>query len=162
MKKKAWSPYLCGIVIGLLQIPAFLLARAFLGTSTTYVRIVGHVFGFLGLSTESFSKFLTMPKFTWQFGLVIGIVVGAYLSSRLSGLKRKNPSPIFSGKRYRTAFFGGFLLIFGARLAGGCTSGHGISGAAQFSVSSWIAVSMMFAAGIALTAILRRRTWSPA
>ena len=39
-------------------------------------------------------------------------------------------------------------MAFGSRLAGGCTSGHGISGTMQLSVGSWIAVICFFAGGI--------------
>ncbi|MFT7685168.1 MAG: putative membrane protein YedE/YeeE [Candidatus Azotimanducaceae bacterium] len=38
-------------------------------------------------------------------------------------------------KRYSASLAGGFLLLFGARLAGGCTSGHMISGISQLAVS---------------------------
>ena len=46
------------------------------------------------------------------------------------------------------AFIGGTVMAFGARLAGGCTSGHGISGALQLSVGSWIALMCFFAGGV--------------
>lgn len=52
------------------------------------------------------------------------------------------------------AFFGGVAMAFGSRLAGGCTSGHGISGLATFSWASLVSVASMFAAGV-LTAALR-------
>jgi hypothetical protein len=42
------------------------------------------------------------------------------------------------------------LMAFGARLAGGCTSGHGISGTLQLSVGSWIAVLAFFVGGVAV------------
>lgn len=162
LRRKAWSPYLCGILIGLLQIPAYLFARSFLGSSSSYVKVVGHFFSLLGIKTEAFSQFLHSTEFGWQLALVVGIVIGARLSSTLSGSRRKEPSAVWGpqpkAKRYLTAAGGGFLLIVGARLAGGCTSGHGISGAAQFSASSWIAVSMMFAGGIGFS-LLRRRQW---
>jgi uncharacterized membrane protein YedE/YeeE len=48
------------------------------------------------------------------------------------------------------------LLAYGARLAGGCTSGHGISGALQLSVSSWIALACFFIAGVATAMLLYR------
>ena len=57
------------------------------------------------------------------------------------------------GLRLAAAFAGGLLMAFGARLAGGCTSGHGISGTMQLSVGSWIAVLCFFVGGIA-TAML--------
>jgi uncharacterized protein len=40
------------------------------------------------------------------------------------------------------------ILIIGARWAGGCTSGHGITGTLQFAVSSWMAVIAFFVGGI--------------
>jgi len=42
---------------------------------------------------------------------------------------------------------GGVLVMNGARLAGGCTSGHGISGSLQLAVGSWTFFLVMFAAG---------------
>ncbi|KAG9944622.1 hypothetical protein KCU85_g7837, partial [Aureobasidium melanogenum] len=53
-----------------------------------------------------------------------------------------------------TAVIGGVVMAFGSRLAGGCTSGHGISGLATFSWASLVSVGSMFAAGV-LTATLR-------
>lgn len=48
-------------------------------------------------------------------------------------------------------------MLFGARIAGGCTSGHGISGMAQLSAGSTVEVAAMFTGGI-LTALLMRRS----
>jgi len=48
------------------------------------------------------------------------------------------------------AFGGGILMAFGARMAGGCTSGHGISGTMQLNVASWIAVICFFIGGMAV------------
>ena len=58
--------------------------------------------------------------------------------------------------RFAMAFSGGFILLLGARIAGGCTSGHGVSGMAQLAVGSTIAVAAMFAGGILTAAALRR------
>jgi uncharacterized membrane protein YedE/YeeE len=57
----------------------------------------------------------------------------------------------------RAAFIGGVVIIFGARLADGCTSGHGISGVLQLAVSSWTFFIVMFASGIVTAFILFRR-----
>ena len=46
-------------------------------------------------------------------------------------------------------FMGGFILVFGARLAGGCPSGHGISGMGHLVLRSLLAVPAMFAGAIA-------------
>ena len=50
--------------------------------------------------------------------------------------------------RYAMAFVGGVILMFGARLAGGCTSGHGISGSLQLAISGWTFFIAVFVAGI--------------
>ena len=38
-------------------------------------------------------------------------------------------------------------MMFGARMAGGCTSGHGISGTLQLAVSSWVFILLAFTVG---------------
>ena len=58
--------------------------------------------------------------------------------------------------RLVVAFVGGAVMAYGARLAGGCTSGHGISGALQLSVSSWIALGCFFAGAVAVSTLLYR------
>jgi len=58
--------------------------------------------------------------------------------------------------RLGTAFVGGIVMAFGARLAGGCTSGHGISGTMQLAVGSWIAVICFFVGGIAAAMLMFR------
>ena len=60
-------------------------------------------------------------------------------------------------KRFAAAFFGGALMMFGARLAQGCTSGHGISGALQLALSSWIFAVLLFAAGTIVTFLIYGR-----
>ncbi|MFZ0458359.1 MAG: YeeE/YedE thiosulfate transporter family protein, partial [Rhodoplanes sp.] len=62
-----------------------------------------------------------------------------------------------AGVRYAVAFVAGFLMLFGARLADGCTSGHGLSGVAQLAVGSTVAVAAMFAGGIGAGFLLLRR-----
>jgi uncharacterized membrane protein YedE/YeeE len=54
------------------------------------------------------------------------------------------------GNRLIWAFIGGFLLIFGARMAGGCTSGHIISGGMQLAISSLVFAVFVFA-GLLIT-----------
>ena len=53
-----------------------------------------------------------------------------------------------NGQRYFNAFLGGVLIIFGARLAGGCTSGHIISGMTQLSVSGILFAATVFGGGM--------------
>jgi uncharacterized membrane protein YedE/YeeE len=168
LTSKSWSPYAAGIVIGLLQIPAFLLIETALGTSSSYVTVGGLLTSYVDpsiLKIDYVAKHVAATgKNWWQVALVVGIAIGAFLSMRLSGAKRKAISPIWARalgstcprRRYMVAFAAGFLMLFGARLADGCTSGHGLSGSAQLAVGSLIAVAAMFTGGI-VTALLALR-----
>ena len=59
-------------------------------------------------------------------------------------------------RRYLNAFAGGVLILFGARLAGGCTSGHIISGITQLSLSGMVFGAGVFATGIATAKLIKR------
>ena len=168
LRARAWSPYVAGVLIGLLQIPAFLLMDTALGTSSSYVTLaasVGQWFDPALVQFDYAAKHLEGAKNWWQLAMVVGIALGAYLSSSLSGTRRSTPSPIWQGVagqaspmgRLVGAFAGGFLMLFGARIADGCTSGHGISGLAQLAVGSFVAVGAMFAGGIAVASFLKSR-----
>lgn len=169
LSEKAWSPYLAGVVVGLLQIPAFLIVETALGASSSYVTVGAALASWLDPSILDI-KYATAhvaatAKNWWQVALVGGVAIGAFISMKLSGARRAARSPVWSralgsaspGKRYVVAFFGGFIMLFGARIADGCTSGHGLSGMAQLSVGSTVAVAAMFAGGIATAMLALRR-----
>lgn len=169
---KAWPPYTTGIIIGLLQIPAFFLVDTALGASSSFVTAAAYLASWFDSRITDpamtqyayFQKHMTPGKNFWQFALVAGIALGAAASALTSGSTRRSHSPIWSKaagitsfpQRAVMAFAGGFILLFGARIADGCTSGHGISGMAQLAVSSTLAIAAMFAGGI-LTAMLFKR-----
>ncbi len=168
LRQPAWSPYAAGIVIGLLQVPAFVLMGTALGTSSSYVTVSASVASLVdpGVSAIDYAaKHLSGAKNWWQVALVVGIALGALLSSRLSGTFRGGRiSPVWKralgtaspASRFAVAFCGGFTMLAGARLADGCTSGHGLSGMAQLAVSSFVVVAAMFAGGIATAFLLNR------
>ncbi len=167
-RDKAWSPYLAGVIIGLLQIPAFMLIRSPIGASTSYVTVGGRLASLVDPGASHIAYFAKLISATgsnwWEVALVVGIAIGAFFSMRLSGARRQPISPIWKRAlpsspvvRYAVAFSGGFVLLFGARLADGCTSGHGISGLTQLAVSSTIFVAAMCAGGIATALLLLRR-----
>jgi uncharacterized membrane protein YedE/YeeE len=166
---KAWSPYVAGAVIGLLQIPAFLMIETALGASSSYVTAGAFLAGWIDpslLRIDYVARHVApSAKNLWQVALVIGIAAGAFASMKLSGAQRQPISPIWSRAlgtpspafRYALAFGAGFLMLFGARIADGCTSGHGLSGLAQLSVGSTVAVAAMFAGGIVTASLALRR-----
>jgi uncharacterized membrane protein YedE/YeeE len=60
-------------------------------------------------------------------------------------------------RRWAVGLLGGILVGFGARLADGCTSGHGLSGGLQMAVSSWIFLGAMMLSGIVMARLVFRR-----
>lgn len=166
---KAWSPYVAGVAIGLLQIPAFLMIETALGTSSSYVTVGAAIAAWLDpalLRIDYAAKHVAAnAKNLWQVAMVAGIAIGAFVSMKMSGARRQPISPIWARAlgsssptlRYTVAFGAGFLMLLGARIADGCTSGHGISGLAQLSVGSTIAVAAMFAGGIVTAMLTLRR-----
>ena len=162
---KAWSPYIAGAGIGLLQIPAFLALGTALGASSSYVSAAVSLAAFVDpaiLQIRYAAAHVTGAKTWWQVALVVGIALGAFLSatlshSRRSGVARvwQRAAPMGRAGRFAMAFAGGFIMLLGARIADGCTSGHGISGMAQLALGSFIAVGAMFAGGIATAMLMR-------
>jgi uncharacterized membrane protein YedE/YeeE len=160
---KQWSPYAVGAGIGVLSWLAFLLSDHPIGCSTAFARVAGMVEKSLrGKKAEDrpyFRKFA--PEITWEVMLVLGVVIGAFASVKLSSEFGFTWVPArwqaaFGDSafvRWLGALAGGTIMGFGARWAGGCTSGHGISGTLQLSVSSWVAVTCFFVGGI-LTAMI--------
>ena len=89
------------------------------------------------------------------------VIIGSFISAMLSGQFHLEWVPskwaaAFGNMpfvRWVVAFIGGIIIGIGARWAGGCTSGHGISGTLQLAISSWLAGICFFIGGI-LTAML--------
>jgi hypothetical protein len=131
------------------------------------VTIAAHIASIFDASIgkmDYLAKHMYGAKNLWQLAMVIGIAVGAFLSMRMSGARRQAISPVWKraigidklSSRAPMAFAGGFIMVLGARIADGCTTGHGISGLAQLAVGSTVAVAAMFAGAIA-TALLMQR-----
>lgn len=96
----------------------------------------------------------------YSFVFVLAMMGGTLLSALLKGDKpsssvERNMPDVWKTRfgdtplrRYVACFGAGFIVLFGARLAGGCTSGHMMSGMMQTALSGYI-----FAAGAFITAI---------
>ena len=166
-QQQRWSPYLVGASIGVLSWATFGLMDKALGVSTTMVRWAGMLESLVAWehvrANSYYAKYLVdQPAINWQMMLVLGLPLGALLSANLSQSDHKESVPElwrwrFGESRFSrpmAAFLGGAIMLFGARMAGGCTSGHGISGSLQFSVSSWIFFASFFTSGIVSALVL--------
>jgi hypothetical protein len=134
MLKKTWNPYLAGGLAGILLVLSVLISGHFLGASTTFARSASVIEQAVGIDTSAFDYFTTQKgKYgpsslpNWQLMFVFGIIIGAFIASKLSGdfklepvpdmwRERFGPSPL---KRGVVAFIGGIIALVGARLAGG-------------------------------------------
>jgi len=139
-----------GIALAVLNAIVFLkvVSNRPIGASTTYPYLSDLMTGFTG--NEYFAKI----KEPGQWELIF--LAGAFISGLALSLIRKDfkltlihdnwrkyegDSPV---KRIIWSFTGGFLIIIGSRMAGGCTSGHIISGGMQLAASSFIFAIFVF------------------
>ncbi len=145
--KKRLPWWLGGILMSLLLLFTFSTFGADrpIGASTYVPYYAGILFG---MNPEDYTYLREIEKAgAWEGVMLLGVFVGGLITSifitksfRFSVLpdawKRYKNSSVKS--RLIWSFFSGFLLITGARLAGGCTSGHFLSGMSQTAFSSMI------------------------
>jgi uncharacterized protein len=150
-KKKELNWFVSAAGIALVALTIFIVSDRVLGASTFYPYIADRLTGLTDndyyLKQVQQSGFYEMKFLAGAFlsGLVYSLVKGEFKIRLLheNWIRMKGTS---SSGRIFWAFTGGFLLLFGARLAGGCTSGHIISGGMQLAVSSWVFAVFVFAA----------------
>lgn len=154
-----WSPYIVGILIGLLNVGSLLVSKKPLGASTSFMKFGGIIYKSFNKEKVQNNEYYQKNelKLDWGMMLVLGIILGAFFSAILSGDFSFTLVPnMWSNEisdnvllRFVAAVIGGIFLGVGARWAGGCTSGHGISGTSMLSVISWVAAIAFFVGGIA-------------
>ena len=171
MNRTHWNPYVVGALIGVLSILTFSLADKPIGMSTGIAQASGAcampLLGADRVASNTYWAKKAIPA--WDYGslFVIGSLLGALASALASGAFKLETVPEVwrdrfgpsTKKRLAAAFIGGVVILYGARLADGCTSGHGISGSLQLAVSSWTFFLVMFASGIVTAFILFRRNY---
>lgn len=98
------------------------------------------------------------PLSSWISWQVLGVALGALASAFWAGRLRvqwDGERSIGRGRRIVTALVGGLLAGFGARVAAGCTSGLGLSGAATLSIAAFVFLAVFFVAGLLVTRVIR-------
>ena len=153
-RERKWI--VAGIVLAILDVAVFStwLSNRPIGASTAYPYLGDFLTGTTG------NNYFTAVKTPGHWELIF--LAGAFAAGLVISLIRrefrlvllhenwrrfKGPAPL---RRIVWAFTGGFILIFGARLAGGCTSGHILSGGMQLAFSSLIFAVFVFA-GLLIT-----------
>jgi hypothetical protein len=153
-----------GIAIGILSWIAFLVSDKAIGCSTAFAQTGAMLERFVRGQAVAEKPYYRRfpPVITWEWMLVAGIMIGAWASAMFSGsfqiqwipgawATAYGHAPV---TRWLVSLAGGTVVGFGARWAGGCTSGHGISGTLQLAVSSWLTVMCFFVGGVATAKVL--------
>lgn len=164
-----------GLVLGVVFFLAVALVKP-IGVSTQFVILDGVLWNavdsaavtqtedgytstnaYLAKSDGKYAKAVANPL-NYSFLFVLAMVAGGFVSARLrGGLSRDERSiPALwranfgngTALRYAAALAGGFVVVYGARLAGGCTSGHMMSGMMQTALAGYIFTIGAFAAAI--------------
>jgi len=172
-----WPWYVAGPLIGLI-VPALLLVGGkMFGVSENLRHICAAV-----LPTTDFVRYDWRERGAWNLTLIAGAVIGGFIASSffpnpdpialspatvqdmaalgITDLDGLVPESLFSWSALATArgllliVVGGFLIGFGSKYGGGCTSGHAIMGLADMQLPSFIAVGGFFAGGLVVTHLL--------
>jgi len=143
-------PVLGGLLIGGAQAASLMMTGSPLGVSTAYAEL-GQIFWWMWDSMVGSKPMHTPSLSTRAITFAFGILLGSWTLVRSVAAARVTTDMQISSV---SAVLGGCVMVFGARLAGGCTSGHGITGMAMLSISSIITVASMFAGGIALAQLI--------
>lgn len=160
-----WPSYQVGACIGVLSWLTFLFCDRPIGASSSYASAAGLLGQRVAPTHTKRLKYFQdePPRLNWGLVFMLFAVVGAFLGATGSGefggqwlppLWETQFGPHSLPLRLLVAFAGGATMAVGARLAGGCTSGHGISGSMQLALSSWIVLASLFAGGMITAALM--------
>ena len=107
MSIKSWNPYISGALAGILLVASVAVAGQFLGASTTFSRSAAFIEEKAGVDTNRFDYFTTkggkygpgsLPN--WQLMFVLGVIVGSFVISTMSGSFKYVPVPPMWAERF--------------------------------------------------------------
>lgn len=160
------NSYVAGALLGTLLFLSYFITGGGLGASVGLNRVQVAVLDFLapvhvdrvGYMAEMGGGNRNALNNSGVF-LLLGTVLGGALSGWLNGrfkLETRKGPHITNSTRLFLAFIGGFIMVYGARLARGCTSGQALSGGAVLSAGSWAFMFAVFGGAYGLAYFLRR------
>lgn len=174
IRKDEWSPYIAGILLGLVGILVAVTAAAFrdpaiaLGASGAYESILGGLAKLVApdwVAKNVYFRAVRLPTVTWEVVMLLGVFIGGALGAISSGtwklqwMPEKQWGEAFGKScvaRWALVFIGAILLEYGAGMAGGCTSGLAIWGGLQLAPAAFVFMGGMFATGIVTALIVYR------
>jgi hypothetical protein len=171
IRKETWSPYVAGILLGLVGILAVWLSNSLLGASGAFENLAGMIGKAVAPAAfdNMYFNFIMPPGITSGVILLIGVFFGGLLGAATSKtLKWGKKDAVNSDaqwkrtfgpqtwKRWLLAFVGAIILEYAAGIAGGCTSGLAISGGMLLAPAAFLFIAGMFASGIVTALIIYR------
>lgn len=174
IRRDEWSPYVAGILLGIVGVLAVWLSNNLLGASGAFENLAGMLGKALSpaLFDNMYFKYIMPPEITWGVVLLVGLFFGGMLGAATSGTlkwgKRDAANSdtqwqsIFgrqTWKRWLIAFVGAVVLEYAAGIAGGCTSGLAISGGMLLAPAAFLFIAGMFASGIATAMVIYRQRY---
>ncbi len=145
-----WPWWLSGILIGLTVPFLYLVAGKGFGISTSLRHI--------GAACTPNAPFEYLNKHNWRGGtwnliFIGGIVLGGFIATRFLSAETVEflPASYYSAGGALRLLAGGVLVGFGTRYAGGCTSGHAITGISNLNWPSLVATIFFFVGGLLVT-----------
>lgn len=162
-----WNPYLTGVLLGLVLLATYVVTGRGLGATGAFSAVAAWLAGLFspehaagnivhakywndGAPLESWTLFLL-------FGAFIGALVSGFAGQRLKFMVERGPR-VTDGQRLALAFVGGFIAVFGAKIAKGCTSGQALTGGSILNVGSLVFMLAVFASAYGV-AYLVRKEW---
>ena len=169
-QKELWSPYVAGVLLGIVGVLAVWLSDSLLGASGAFENLAGLVGKAIApkLFDNLYFNFIMPPGITWGVILLVGVFFGGTvgaLTSRTAKIRTMDDAEwkrIFGPqvwKRWLLLFVGAIILQYGAGIAGGCTSGLAISGGMLLAPAAFLFMAGMFASGILVALIVYRRRY---
>ena len=162
--KPYWNPLLAGILLGMVLLATFVITGHGLGATGFTTRLTAWFGMYLVPASTNANDYLGgmveegRPLDSWITWQVIGVALGALLSAyfaRRIQFKLDGSKFLGGSKRPLTALLGGILAGFGARVAAGCTSGLGLSGAAVLSLAGFTFLGTFFAVGLLVSYFMK-------
>jgi hypothetical protein len=177
IKKEEWSPYIAGVLLGLVAILIAVTSTAYrdpaiaLGASGAFESIFGGLTQWVSpdwVAKNLYFKAVRWPGLTWEVVLMVGLFIGGALGAissrtwKIRWMPDKQWAEVFGQSRvtrWVLVFLGAILLEYGAGMAGGCTSGLAIWGGLQLAPAAFVFMGGMFATGILTALIVYRRRY---
>ncbi len=158
------NPLLAGILLGIVLLATFVITGHGLGATGFTTRLTAwiglHVAPVATNANDYLGGMVEEGKpleawITWQvIGVALGALLSAFLAKRIY-FQLDGGKYLGGAKRPLTALLGGILAGFGARVAAGCTSGLGLSGAAVLSLAGFTFLGTFFAVGLLASRLLK-------